>query len=100
MVIPSCCHNTLMLPTDSLSPRTHGTNFINTRVFIHHHYLFCFFYLNYLFLRISVDRGNPEKEGAHLRMHCQTSTGTEVEELRKTLEVCSQEEKLCSTIGD
>lgn len=41
---------------------------------------------------ISLDRGNPEKEGAHLRMHGQTSTGPEVEGLRKTLEVC--------TVGD
>lgn len=63
--------------------------------------LFVFFFnLNYLFLHVSVDRGNPEKEGAHLQMHCQTSTSTEVEELRKTLEVRTQEEKVCSTIGD
>lgn len=41
----------------------------------------------------------PEKEGADARTHRQTSSSTEVEELRKTLEVCIRGEDVCTPIG-
>lgn len=46
-------------------------------------------------LNVSPDRGIPEKEGADLRIHRQTSTSDESEELRKTLEVCVQGGDMC-----